>query len=641
MRRSNTMIVVLGLLSVGACNKGGEDKAQAPDLAAKSPEPAGSSTPAAADKPAVGEVSAEVGVAPGGIEREVTEGPAAVVTAASGTVEVRRVGEAEFAAAKVEAKLYSGDAVRTADGATATITLADESVIEVSEVTTVGIGSRNGTADPGSSAAVLSGLARFTVSARAPAEGPFRVYTAAGMIVTRGTTYGVGVAASGETRVGVESGTVDVIGLAAIDAEPVAIEGGTAISLAASGTLGAPAPWPKDDWGSWRDEVDAKLEAQAVIEAHATALANLNTQLVESYAALNASADTVATFEVGAAASADKDDTATYEASLPDGAATIDASFALAGRVELLTWAYAGRATLASDIYVRNPAAVETRWQIVAPRIDAAVLWPKRYEVTATAYIEPLRMQYYVHHPRGRVHAELVGIAVPEFYAKIEPPQLDPIRVRSRVKLKIWIAPELTYRASVRPVWIAAPSVDWRARVRVQPAPFRANVAWYVRPPTLRAKLVVGRPLAGKYTTRFKIGAPAPRASLVAAWKVPIGVKVRVRAPDLTIAAKARARIKLDGGGRLVVRDRVRARVDVRAPDVKVKVVAPDVRTKVNVRVPGVTVKAGAGVRADAGARVKVKVKTPAVKVKVKAPAVKVKIKAPSVKVKAGFKIGG
>jgi hypothetical protein len=637
MRRSTTLIALLGCLALAACKKSDEPKPTEAN-AVKAADPAKAADPKPTDPPPAkaDDVTSKIGVTAGGIQHDPSEGPAAVVTAATGTVEVRRVGEPSFAALKAEDKLYSGDTVRTAEASSATIALADESVIEVAEVSTVGVGSRAGTADPASSAAVLSGLARFTVTPRAPGEGAFRVYTPGGVVLTRGTTYGVGVAASGEARVGVESGKVDLIGLAALDAQPVVLEAHNAAVLDAGGTVGGAAPWPQDDWGTWRDDSDAKLEAPAAIDAHASALAELDTQLQDTYVDLAATADGVATFEASAAASADKGDTAAYEASLPDGAATIDASFALGGRAEALTWAYAGHATLASDIYVRHPADVEAKWTVIAPRVDAAVLWPKRYELTAVAYLEPLRTQYYVHHPRGRVHAELVGVTVPAFYAKVEPLEVDPVRVRTHTKMRIWIAPEMTYRVSTRPIWIAAPAVSWRATAHVQAAPPRARVAWYVRPPSLHSKIVLGSKLQGTYTSRLRVTAPEPRASFVAAWKVPVGIRVKVGAPDLSAAASARARIKLDPGGRVVVRDHRAAAVNVKG---KLEVHAPVVNPKVHVEVRDhrdAAVKAGANVQSDAHAAVKVKVQAPAVKIKVKPPEVKAKVK-----VQGGIHIGG
>ncbi|HEU0032772.1 MAG TPA: FecR family protein [Kofleriaceae bacterium] len=676
-------------LVAGACKKGDDNKSNDEAVAKsqatdKDKEPSTPPAPAAAadTKPAANEVASSVGVSAGGIQRDPKEGPAAVITAVSGTVELKRVGEPKYQAAKAEDKLYSGDQVRTQDKSSATIAIADESVVELAEVSTLGIGSRMGSADPASSAAVLAGLARFSVSPRAPGEGAFRVYTPGGVVLTKGTTYGVGVAASGESRVGVESGKVEVVGLAQMDAQPVPVPAGSAIVLDLKGNVGKPAAWPSDDWGTWRDDADAKLDAKTAVDAHGKAMVELDKQLADSYADLTASADGVAQFEATAAASADKNDPAAYTAALPDGSAQIDGSFALAGRVEALTWAYAGHATLASDIYIRNPQPVAASWTVVEPRVDAAILWPKRYEVTAVAYLEPLRVQYYVHHPRGRIHAPLVGITVPTFYAQVEPPAIEPVRVRAHVRMPIWIAPEVTYVVSTRPIWIATPAIDWRTKIRViAPARPRATVAWYVRPPTLRAHVLVGANVTGAYEPRLRVVAPEPRASLRAAWKVPVGVKVKVGAPDLAFAASTRAKLKLDGGGRLVVAPpgvnvhggvgvgvpdvkgnvkakvavpdiKGKANVKVAAPDVKgsvkAKVAVPDVKAKVKVAVPDVKakLKVGAGVHGGAGAHAGggVGVKGGA-GVKVKAPDVKVKVKAPAVKVqgqaKAGIKIGG
>ncbi len=660
MRRIG-LTVALCLLAASGCskdeNKTPANKSTGPDPKTSKTDPGAKTDPGSKSEPAkagdLAQATTEVGVEAGGIERDADEGPAAVITGAEGTVEVRRVGETEFAAAKANTKLYPGDVVRTADGSTATITLADESVMEVAEVSTVGIGSREGSADPASSAAVLSGLARFTVSARAPGEGAFRVYTPSGIVLTKGTTYGIGVAADGEARVGVESGEVDVVGLIAVDADPITIESGHVAVLEASGEVAAPVEWKTDDWGTWRDEADAEVKLTAAIDGHATMMGTLSAELVNAYADLEATATAVNEFEVKAATSAETGAVAEYEAVLPDGAATIEASFGVAGNIEAMTWAYAGHAELAAGIYERHPEEVKVQWEAAAPRVEAAVLWPKRFEITAAAYLEPLRVQYYVHHPRGRAHADLVGVVVPEFYAKVEPPEIEPVRVRTHVRTRIWIAPWVVVKAQARPVWIAAPQANWHAKVKVRAAPPRAKVAWYIRPPTMRSTIFFGAKVKSKYAYKVKVRAPEPRAKVRAHWKVAVpSVRIKVGPPNLDYAAKARMKVKLDGRGRIVVRDHragaVKAGGDASA-DVKgkVDVRVPDVKGKVDVKVPDVkvrdhrdgAVKAGGEVKGKAdgavkaGADVKVKVKAP--KVKVKAPSVKVKGEA-----KGGFKIG-
>jgi hypothetical protein len=246
MSRSIVIALLFGALVGVGCKKNSDPSAK--QEPAKTQEGTAKKDPAT---PAAGaSTSASAGVQAGGIQHEAKEGAAGLVTSASGTVEVRRVGETQFAAAKKDTKLYPGDVVRTSEGSTATITLADESVIEVSEVSTIAIASRTGTADPASAAAVLGGVARFTVSKRAPAEGPFRVYASSGVILTRGTTYGVGVAASGEARVGVESGQVDVIGLAELAAKPINVQQTQHVVIAADGKVGGAAAWPRIARGS-------------------------------------------------------------------------------------------------------------------------------------------------------------------------------------------------------------------------------------------------------------------------------------------------------------------------------------------------------------------------------------------------------
>jgi hypothetical protein len=676
MSRSIVTAMSLGLLVGAACKKGGEPAAkQEPAPTEKATE----ANKAAADMKGAADPTASAGVQPGGIEHPATEGAAGMVASVNGTVEVRRVGETTWTAAKANDTLYPGDQVRTSEASTATIALADESTIEVAEVSTVAVASRAGTADPASSAAVLAGLARFTVTPRTPGEGAFRVYTPSGVILTKGTTYGVGVAASGEARVGVESGAVDVMGIAHLDATPIVVEKATQVTFAAAGTAGSPQPWTTDDWGTWRDEADAKIQLGAAIDAHGQALTEMNQALVDGYAELDANADAAATFEATAATSATSGDTAAYTAAQPEGAATIDASFALAGRLEALTWAYAAHAALATDIYVRHPADVQAQWTVVAPRVDAAVLWPKRFDVTATAYFEPLRTQYYVHHPVGRAHAQFVGVVVPDFYAKVETPDVDPAMVRTKVKGQIWVAPELAYHASARPVWVAAPSANWHANVKVTPAPARAKIAWYVRPATLKSTAFLGAKVTGNWQSKLTMQPPQPQAALAATWKIPVGMKVKIAQPDLSMAATARTKVKLGADGHLVrdhrlygakpanagergmnangqmhaaggmagdMKGKVTGKLDVKAPEIKPPAV--DVKAKVNV---GVNAGAGAagtahaagGTAVHAGADVKSKVDG-AMKAGATIKAPEVKVKAPEVKVKASakgsFKLG-
>jgi hypothetical protein len=642
MRSSFRTTLVLGaLLTTAACKKGDDkqETAKAGEGEGKSGDPAKKGDPAKTGDPTA-DTPADPGVEAGGIEREADEGPAAVMTEVKGAVEVRRVGEAEFAEVKGETSLYPGDQVRTGEEASATVTMADESVVEVAEVSTVAVGSRDGSADPASSAAVLTGIARFTVSDRAPGEGAFRVYTSAGVVMTTGTVYAVGVAASGAARIGVESGSVEVVGLADIAAAPVVVEAEQSAAIVAEGTVEPAVEWKADDWGQWRAEADAAVAVDVAVDAHANAMAEMSAELDRAYADLEAQAEAYAAFEEQAAVSAEADAVADYEAAAPEGVATIEASFGLAGHIEALTWAHAARAELASEIYARHQTEVEAQCVVAAPHVDAAVLWPKRFEVTSAAYLEPLRVQYYVHHPRGRVHAELVGVAVPAFYVKAKVPEPEPEQVRARVRVGIWAQPVVRVKAQARPVWIAAPRANWRAKVKVRPARYRAQAGFYVRPASFKTTVLVGGAVKVKVVPKVVVKAKEPRAKIRAHFKGKVaGGRIKIKAPDLDAAAKARMKVKVKGG--VVVRDH-REQVDV--PEA-----GGEVRGKVDVKVKGkadVDVK----VKEKVGGGVKVKVKDhrdkageaagkAKVKVKVKKPEVKGKVDV-KVKAKGGVKIG-
>ena len=639
--------------AASGCGKKADDKAPVAKVGsapAAGTAPAGkAATPGATPAAATGSATG-AGVEAGTIAHEQGEGPAAVVTAATGMVEIRPVGALEYQAAKADAELFPGDQLRTGADATATITMADESVVEVAEVSSVAIASREGSADPASSAAVLAGLARFTVTPRAPGEGAFKVYTPGGVVLTRGTVFAVGVAVTGEARVGVESGMVDVVGLAAVDAPAIEVQAAHAATMTTGGSVDAAVAWGSDDWGAWRAESDGEAQLEAMMAAHAAALTSLEAELTVAYAELEATAAAMAELEARAAAAAEASATADYAVVAPEAAVTIDASFGVAAHLEALTWAYAGHATLATDVYVRNPDTMQARFEVMAPRVDAAVLWPKRFVVTSSAYLEPLRVQYYVHHPRGRAHAALVGIAVPEFYASVQVPEPEPVRVRARVKTRVWIAPQVLVKAQARPVWIAAPDVRWRAQVKARAAAPRGQVAWYVRSPDVKGQVLVGSAARATWKSRLAVRPPETRASLRGRWTVkPIGARIKLRAPDLDAGARARMGVKIGGDGRMDVRHHAAAAGDVKAgAGVKVvvpQVVVPQVEVKVKAQADEARMRAEAA--ADAAARAAAEARAQAkaaadlrVKVKIQAPPPpKLEIKGKA-EIKGGVKLG-
>jgi hypothetical protein len=270
------------------------------------------------------------------------------------------------------------------------------------------------------------------------------------------------------------------------------------------------------------------------------------------------------------------------------------------------------------------------------------------YSVTPT-YLEPLRVQYYVHHPRGRAHAPLVGVTVPPFYASVTVADPEPAAVRARVKTRVYVAPVVKVRPQARAVWIGSPPPGWRAKVKVKvkPAPVRARVGWYVRPPNFKGSVLVGMPVKAKLAHGLKVAAPRPRADVGGGFKGRLGGKIRVEPPDLGAAAKARMKVKLGTGGIMVRPPAAQASVrahteaetkakldaagrikgDIHAPAV------PDAKVRVKPdRLKAPTPPAG-GV--GAGADVKVKLKVPA-----PPPPPKVEVKG-KIDAKAKLKIGG
>src|SRR5438128_803783 len=100
MTRTTTLVMVLGLALGIGCKKQNDTSA---NEAPKTQETAGAqkpaSTPAAPAAAESASASTQASVNAGGIEHPAEEGAAAIVVAATGTVEVERVGEPTWSAA--------------------------------------------------------------------------------------------------------------------------------------------------------------------------------------------------------------------------------------------------------------------------------------------------------------------------------------------------------------------------------------------------------------------------------------------------------------------------------------------------------------------------------------------------------------
>ena len=630
MRRLTSLLAAGCLLSWGlGCEEGKKDEAKegataaAPtDKPAEGDKPAEAAEPAEGDAPAEGEAAAEdpaagqpaevaeevkeIGVEPGTFEYEDEEKDGeAAISAVTGTVEIRRVGTETWEAGKQDDPLHPGDQVRAADGGSATVTLADETTVEVAEESAIAVGSREATEDPASSAAVLYGIARFSVAPRAEGEGPFLVYAVNGVVAAKGTVYTVGTAASGTTRVGVEEGAVDVSGGAALE-EPIGVEAGKAVEISPEGEPGSVEAAGTVDYGTWRDEAEAKIKAEEAAKYHADRAEKLEAELKTAYAELEAQTKAAQEAEEKAKAAEEAQDTKAYEAAAPEIGASVEASYALSNRLQYLTYAMLADAYIADSLYVRHPAVVK----VLDPRmrrLRAAILWHKKYHYVSYAYLRPMRPWYYTHTPNGRLRAKFVAYTVPPWYARVNL-RYKPLNWRARVRVPVVRLPVWKVKRGVRKaIYVAGPRRGWYTTVRARVRPARTRVAWYVRPKAPKARIVIGMRPAAKIKTVFKARPPRKRADAVVRFGGRIGMRgpragVRMKAgvgrPDVNVGGRVKAGV--DG---VDVRDRVGGRVKAGMDGVDVKG-GMGGRVKAGGGVGGgvdIDVKGGAGGRVKAG----------------------------------------
>jgi len=92
--------------------------------------------------------------------------------------------------------------------------------------------------------------------------------------------------------------------------------------------------------------------------------------------------------------------------------------------------------------------------------------------------------------------------------------------------------------APSRPVLPAPP-----ARTVATP---RAKLGFYVRPPSLTAKAILGAEVKGKLEPVFAVKPPRARGQLDAKWGLALGHTIKLGAPDLQAAANARAHWKAE-----------------------------------------------------------------------------------------------
>ena len=450
--------------------------------------------PAVATIATVATMTAKIGVALGGLPHGPGVASAAVLRARSGSVAVRRTGEQLFADVGIETRLFPGDQIMTGDGARAMLVVADETVIELWDSSAVVIGNPVTAASPAASAGVLSGVARFSVSPRAPGEGPFLTFAGGGIVAAVGkvgnvgnvgstaATFAIGVAAPGLARIGVESGTVEVAAATALK-KPVSVASGESVTLDAASGLSRPSPFPDDDWAGWRPAAERRVPVERWAREQAQRVPALQTDIDR------ASGDLIKVAAHAlelAAAQAAEDPTSRsarrrYKQAAPDCGAAIEATFRLSIELQRLNTALLSETYSLEKQLARNPVAIRASSATAAPLVLGALLYNKKVQIVADTTVAPIRPLYFVHHPSGRRQASAVGVDVPAFFAETP---LDPVPtnlIDGLVKRDTYAPPatgDFGAAPATRTVTLGPVRPDWDAWLVVPPAPAR-EVSWY------------------------------------------------------------------------------------------------------------------------------------------------------------------
>jgi hypothetical protein len=377
----------------------------------------------------------------------------AVISEMSGTVEVQRKGEDEFKPAAKETKLYDGDTVRSGQDGEATIAFWDHSVADLTPESAVVIDAGRTLVNPSAAVTVMAGAAQLEVAKRAEGQPPFSVYTPSTVTAVQGTILSVGVGLSGDSRVAVDEGTVEVVPVAKLDAEPVVVEAGKQVEVAAGQDRPKLRGYDpeKADWDEWLE----KHEAQAAKKADQLAKRHkeLIERLAKKYEELEKKEKELEKLAAELAEKAEKAKEAEkvddYEEVQPNLAVNIEKVDVLREHERILRARLASHGYLlgllhgrvAAGVYKLPPPKVkviETQWAAagrVVPDYRARMLRRR----ARRRRLRRLRRAYYIHHPRGREVAVAVGVEVPKFYLKVKPRRRK--RLRRRISIKGWRGP--------------------------------------------------------------------------------------------------------------------------------------------------------------------------------------------------------
>jgi len=441
----------------------------------------------------VDSLTGRVGVKPGGL---VTPGvgPDAALMWSEGTVSVRRVGEDRFADATPKMQLFSGDTIWTGPHTEATVALADETLVQLAEESVVVIGNRAVSADPASSAALLYGVARVSVSPRARGEGAFVLSVGPALVAAKGTAFAAGFVAGGAARVGVEHGEVEVVGAQALD-KPVTLGPAESAPISPAGVVGPSQEFKRDDWGDWRFAAEKSADLTALARLHSDRLVGGEARLDTDYLVLQKLVTSASTLTWKAEENTTPKAAADYKATATERAATIEGAYRVALEISRLTSAALSDAFVLAELRARHAAELGQPIAEFTQEIAAAQLYDKKLQLVSAIYLGPLRSAYYAHTARGRARAASLDMPPPSFaqVKLVDPPAAE---IAKRVPAGLYVPPRLDSMTHLHPLWQPAPKVGWDERLTLQPVMPRQG-SWYAAPP----RVVEARVLAGVPTT--------------------------------------------------------------------------------------------------------------------------------------------
>jgi hypothetical protein len=429
-------------------------------------------------------------------------------------------------------QLFSGDTIWTGPHTEATVALADETLVQLGEESVIVIGNRAVSADPASSAALLYGIARVSVSPRVRGEGAFILSVGPAFAVAKGTAFAACLVAGGTARVGVEHGEVELAGAQALD-KPITLGPAEVSTISPAGVVGPKQDFKRDDWGEWRFDNEKATDLAALAQVHADRLVGGESRLDTDYLVLQKLVTTASTLTWHAEENTTPKGAAEYKATATERSAAIEGAYRVALEISRLTHAALSDAFILAELRARH-AELGTQIAEFTQEIAAAQLYDKKLQLVSAIYLGPLRAAYYAHTARGRARATSLDMPAPTFaqIKLVDPPAAE---IAKRVPVGLYVPPRLDSTAHLHQLWQHAPNVGWDERLTLQPVMPRQG-SWYAPPPRVEAHVLAGIPRTPPAPTGFPAVAATEPTKAELSFLVPPLPPIGTNAPPTAAA---------------------------------------------------------------------------------------------------------